>query len=152
MYDDHVYDDDNDGFQCWCGETHKLPGAAETIIAMCDTKGEEQQLTPEEHDYLHALVKNRDNHQPGEPFGCVSCGACCTGADKIEGFALPTKPDGSCINLKGRLCTIYETRPQSCYVDKFDFKKIGLQSIEEWYSVNYAACERLIRIGRIPKL
>lgn len=123
----------------------------DVIIALCTTKDEEQLVTSDDVLYLDKLLVNKANQQPGEAFGCVSCGACCTGADKIEGFALPTKPDGSCINLQGKLCRIYETRPESCHMDKFDFAKIGLQSRDEWYTVNYAACERLMRIGRIPK-
>lgn len=152
-YDDHIYDE-GDGFECWCGEVHKTSAPSsiqEVIITLCETQDFERPITSEEVGYLDQLLLNRMNQQPGQPFGCVSCGACCTGADKIEGFALPTKPDGSCIHLNGRLCSIYETRPQSCHMDKFDYKKIGLQTLEEWYNVNYSACERLIRIGRIPR-
>jgi Fe-S-cluster containining protein len=53
---------------------------------------------------------------------CTACGACCSYiAPLVANGKLPKKwlkPDGSCVNLNGTKCEIYEKRPEICRVDK----------------------------------
>ena len=54
-------------------------------------------------------------------FLCTSCGACCTTDMVARGalqHGLPIKKDGTCANLIGKLCSIYDDRPDCCRVDK----------------------------------
>jgi len=55
-------------------------------------------------------------------FLCTSCGACCK-FDMVERGAiksgLPLKADGSCANLIGNLCSVYDNRPDVCNSDKW---------------------------------
>lgn len=84
-----------------------------------------------------------------EKFGCIGCGACCRTVINIPGvFEEPINPDGSCSHLTAdNRCDIYETRPQICHIDKFDYQRLGLTK-EQWHDANYDACEQLITIGR----
>jgi len=86
-------------------------------------------------------------------FICSSCGACCRSAGKMEGakYGLPIKSDGSCANLVGNLCSIYEDRPDICRVDKMMFNENKL-SRKDYYKKASENCNVLIdELGIDPK-
>ena len=78
-------------------------------------------------------------------FLCSSCGACCRAAGKMNGkkYGLPIKEDGSCANLIGNLCSIYNSRPDICRVDKFKNKSI-LQTKKQYFIEVTKICHKLI--------
>lgn len=77
-------------------------------------------------------------------FRCRCCGECCRNLNKSPIYSELDRGDGVCIYLNGNLCSIYEKRPLVCRVDEcYDayFKKICTR--EEYYKLNYEACEKL---------
>ena len=54
-------------------------------------------------------------------WNCIKCGACCSYikplADAGKFDPAWVRPDGSCIKLKDKLCTIYWTRPEICHIE-----------------------------------
>lgn len=83
-------------------------------------------------------------------FKCQRCGACCrlvglSNTPEIK--ALAREGSSECRHLQpDNLCTIYETRPSFCRVndwyDEFIKETYGITR-EEWYKINYNACENL---------
>jgi len=81
-------------------------------------------------------------------FLCSQCGACCKSVGKTNGakFGLPIKEDGSCANLVGNLCSIYDDRPEICRVDALyekHFKKFKV-SKKDFFIYNTKVCHKLI--------
>lgn len=86
-------------------------------------------------------------------FGCTKCGACCRLAGEIfKGacidFPYGFKEDGvTCEKYKeGVGCTIYETRPDVCRVDKLAklYKREHGINKEEYYELSTIACNLLM--------
>jgi Fe-S-cluster containining protein len=79
-------------------------------------------------------------------FLCSSCGACCRRAGKLG--LMPQREDGACIYLtKDNKCSIYETRPDVCRVNKMAEKNrhlLGLTTIE-YYKMNNEICNKWIK-------
>ena len=77
-------------------------------------------------------------------FQCDKCGACCRSIAGIEILQELDRGDGVCKFLQNNLCTIYVNRPLVCRVDEcytaFFQEKM---SKEEFYQLNYQACEDL---------
>tara|TARA_R100000234_G_scaffold5206_1_gene3809 strand:+ start:309 stop:602 length:294 start_codon:yes stop_codon:yes gene_type:complete len=78
-------------------------------------------------------------------FLCSQCGACCRAAGKMDGasYGLPIKKDGSCANLIGDICSIYDKRPDICRVDKMNHKR-PFQSRKSYYIEATKGCHKLI--------
>ena len=78
-------------------------------------------------------------------FLCSQCGACCRSVGKTNAkiYGLPIKKDGSCRNLVGNICSIYETRPDICRVDSMLTKKPG-QTKKEYFIEQTKNCHILI--------
>jgi len=78
-------------------------------------------------------------------FLCSSCGACCRAAGKMNGakYGLPIKKNGSCANLIGNICSIYEERPDICKVDVMTGKRL-FQSRKNYYIETTKQCHKLI--------
>lgn len=79
-------------------------------------------------------------------FKCKKCGACCSNVGTSELYADLDRGDGKCIYFddKTNLCTIYEDRPIKCNVDKiYEAYFKNTMSLEEYYKLNYKACEKL---------
>ena len=51
-------------------------------------------------------------------FQCDKCGICCKLLKGIPQLAAFDRGDGVCIHLKDNLCSIYESRPDICNVEK----------------------------------
>lgn len=80
-------------------------------------------------------------------FKCNCCGQCCRNLSKSELYSDLDRGDGVCKYLKGNVCSIYNERPLLCRVDE-SFKKYfkGFMSKEEYYELNYKACNILKKI------
>jgi Fe-S-cluster containining protein len=68
------------------------------------------------------------------PFPCEKCGACCRAV--------------KCLRLKDNLCSIYETRPDICRVDKVYetfYKDKGITK-EQFYQYDKMACRCLRKL------
>ena len=78
-------------------------------------------------------------------FLCTGCGACCRLAGRMNGakYGLPIKEDGSCAHLIGSKCSIYETRPDVCRVDKMMFNDNNL-SKKDYYKKTSSICHSMI--------
>jgi Fe-S-cluster containining protein len=77
-------------------------------------------------------------------FLCSQCGACCRNISKL---GLPHNGDGVCsyLNRETNKCSIYETRPDICRVDKmFENYFKPKMSKKEFYKINTKACHTLI--------
>ena len=85
-------------------------------------------------------------------FQCDKCGLCCKSIGKIEIFAEMDRGDGICkyLDEKTNLCKIYDKRPLLCNLDKsYDYYFSSCMSREEYYAINYAACQELKSKGKI---
>lgn len=77
-------------------------------------------------------------------FYCDKCGLCCRNVDKVPQLSAFNSGNGSCIYLKGNLCSIYEKRPEICNVDLMYEKYFeDILSKEEFYQLNYSGCRKL---------
>lgn len=77
-------------------------------------------------------------------FVCDKCGCCCRNLDKSELYHSLDRGDGICKYLVGNLCSIYETRPDICNIEKgYDLFFKEFMTKEEYYSLNIQACKIL---------
>lgn len=77
-------------------------------------------------------------------FECEKCGECCKNLDKSEIYAELDRGDGTCIYLRGNLCSIYTNRPLLCRIDEcYDILFKKQYSIDEYYRMNYEVCKKL---------
>lgn len=79
-------------------------------------------------------------------FPCSKCGICCqniTGIEELESYDMG---NGTCkyFDISSDMCTIYDTRPNICRIDKmFDLKYKKSFSKLEFYNLNAKACNEL---------
>ncbi|WP_336175145.1 YkgJ family cysteine cluster protein [Acinetobacter ursingii] len=79
-------------------------------------------------------------------FPCYQCGACCRHVNLSELTSYLDRGDGICRhhNQETHLCTIYDTRPEICRVDKLYEQHFKNQiSWQEFVEVNLIVCEQL---------
>ena len=79
-------------------------------------------------------------------FICERCGICCRNLSKSELYSDLDSGNGICkyFDTITNLCSIYENRPIKCNVDKL--YKLYFQdkmSIDDYYQLNYKACNQL---------
>jgi len=77
-------------------------------------------------------------------FNCDGCGLCCLRAPKI--LTSLDRGDGLCkyFDTNTHECTIYESRPLICNVDKFYDKWMkDRMTREQWHKLNYCACNKM---------
>lgn len=80
-------------------------------------------------------------------FPCTKCGACCKLIPNhvLEFYKLPKAETGGCGHLKDdNSCSIYDTRPDICSVQK-TWKKVHSKKLswDEYISYSVKACEIL---------
>lgn len=76
-------------------------------------------------------------------FQCDKCGICCKLLKGIPQLAAFDRGDGVCIHLKDNLCSIYESRPDICNVEKmYVFFKEQI-SEEEYLQLMSNSCKVL---------
>ena len=77
-------------------------------------------------------------------FNYSKCGECCRNLDLSPLYAELDRGDGVCKYLEGDLCTIYDHRPLLCRVDDaYEAFFSGQISKQDYYRLNYEACEKL---------
>lgn len=77
-------------------------------------------------------------------FQCDKCGACCRNLNLSPLYAELDRGDGICKYLSGNLCTIYKERPILCRIDESYYAFFANSiSKEEYYRLNYEACDKL---------
>ncbi|MBU5488793.1 YkgJ family cysteine cluster protein [Clostridium sp. MSJ-8] len=81
-------------------------------------------------------------------FKCDCCGLCCMNVGTSELYSDLDRGDGICryFNDSTRLCSIYQNRPDRCNVDRmYELVFSKSMSKDEYYELNYEACEKLKR-------
>lgn len=80
------------------------------------------------------------------PFPCTGCGLCCQGIDELKraypSFPYKAKADGSCEKLIDGRCSVYESRPEVCNIDRMA-KKLGVE-LGEYHRRSAEACNALM--------
>ena len=85
-------------------------------------------------------------------FKCERCGICCMYIANSPLYRELDRGDGVCkyFNDNTKLCDIYNNRPDKCNIDKMYqlyFKRIMTK--EEYYQLNYDACEKFKSIALV---
>ena len=73
-----------------------------------------------------------------DKFPCDQCGECCRHVDD----SVPNR-GGVCVYLDGNRCSIYESRPDVCNVDRMYEDVCGMMTWDEWVEINVNACKKL---------
>ena len=76
-------------------------------------------------------------------FKCDKCGICCKMLTGIPQLAAFDRGDGVCIHLKNNLCSIYESRPDICNVEKMYVFFKEQMSEEEYLQLMSDSCKVL---------
>lgn len=79
-------------------------------------------------------------------FPCTGCGICCQNISTVKELKEFDLGNGVCkfFDIKTNSCTIYESRPDICKVDKmFDIKYSNEFSKKEFYKLNAKVCNEL---------
>ena len=83
-------------------------------------------------------------------FKCEICGECCRNIRLSPLYSDLDDGTGACRYLDGNKCSIYVTRPLLCRVDEsYEAFFSKIMAKEEYYRLNYEACEKLKKNGRI---
>lgn len=79
-------------------------------------------------------------------FKCDCCGKCCMNLYFSDLYSELDRGDGICIyfDLNSKLCSIYDSRPEKCNIDK-TYERLYVDKIsrEQFYQMNYEVCELL---------
>ncbi|MDR3397374.1 MAG: YkgJ family cysteine cluster protein [Pandoraea sp.] len=79
-------------------------------------------------------------------FPCTRCGACCKHVGLSDVTRFLDRGDGACRHFDdaGKICSIYERRPNVCRVDDYYVSHyVRLLTWEEFIEVNLRACATL---------
>ena len=76
-------------------------------------------------------------------FKCDQCGICCKLLKGIPQLAAFDRGDGVCIHLKNNLCSIYESRPDICNVEKMYVFFKSQMTEEKYLSLMANSCREL---------
>ena len=82
----------------------------------------------------------------GTMYKCKKCGICCSNVDKSPLYSDLDRGDGKCkyYNETSKRCTIYESRPIKCNIEKtYELYFKDKLSKEDFYNLNYEACKTL---------
>lgn len=83
-------------------------------------------------------------------FDCIKCGKCCINLQLNKIYESLDRGDGICMffDESTRLCTIYESRPIICNIEKYyeTYLKYKISRIE-FYKLNKEACKTLQNKG-----
>ena len=83
-------------------------------------------------------------------FICDCCGLCCKNVSVSPLYSDLDRGDGICRNFdcETNLCKIYDFRPERCNVDRmYEVYFSDIMTKEEYYKINYEACNKLKRKG-----
>lgn len=76
-------------------------------------------------------------------FQCDKCGICCKLLKGIPQLAAFDRGDGVCIHLKDNLCSIYDSRPDICNVEKMYILFKDQMTEEEYIQLMTDSCRCL---------
>lgn len=79
-------------------------------------------------------------------FPCSNCGLCCRNIDKVQELREFDMGNGTCryLDIIANSCTIYDTRPDICNIEKMFEKEYKAQfGKKEFYSLNASICNHL---------
>jgi len=85
-------------------------------------------------------------------FPCTSCGLCCQNISGVEELKEYDLGNGICkyFNPQHKICTIYETRPNICRVDKmFEIKYKKYFTLKDFYRENAKVCNTLQELYKL---
>ncbi len=112
--------------------------------------------TVKQHDSLPVI---QQTVLPAIPlkFQCSQCGACCRRAG-LAGF-MEDRGDGGCIYLtEENMCSIYDTRPELCNMEKMWVKRnkeldLELRGItkKDYFIENSQACNQMMKQDNVDK-
>lgn len=86
------------------------------------------------------------NRLETDMFKCDCCGLCCMNLRKSSLYKDLDRGDGVCkfFDFDKKLCSIYDSRPNKCNVDRsYELYYINTMTKEQYYNLNYQACKRL---------
>lgn len=81
-------------------------------------------------------------------FPCNKCGACCRHVNRAIETQFLDRGDGTCKNYDEieKLCTVYDSRPDICRVDKqYLFHYKDQYTWNEFIELNRISCELIIQ-------
>lgn len=81
-------------------------------------------------------------------FKCNKCGMCCRNLSRNNIYKEFDRGDGVCKYLEGNLCSIYKDRPLMCNIELSYYEYFAHIDKEDYYRLNYDACEKLKRKER----
>lgn len=85
-------------------------------------------------------------------FICDKCGLCCRNLNRSEIYKNLHNGDGVCKYLVDNKCSIYGKRPLLCRVEECYYKFFkDRMTLEEYYELNYKACDELKKINEKEK-
>lgn len=90
------------------------------------------------------MLKNRKENM----FKCDKCGLCCENLKMSSLYKELDRGDGICKNydVNTKLCKIYFKRPLICNIDEIYYKYFqDILTLEQYYELNYEACNKLKR-------
>lgn len=76
-------------------------------------------------------------------FHCDKCGLCCHLLKDVPQLAAFDRGDGVCRFLQGNLCSIYESRPDICNVEKMYPAFASVMSREEYDKAMTDSCVKI---------
>lgn len=76
-------------------------------------------------------------------FRCDKCGLCCRLLRYVPQLAAFDRGDGVCRFLQGNLCSIYESRPDICNVEKMYPVFASIMSREEYDRAMADSCAQI---------
>lgn len=77
-------------------------------------------------------------------FKCDKCGLCCKNLTGNALYADLDNGNGVCKYLTGNLCSIYETRPIKCNIEKFYEQYLkNVMSKQDYDNLNKNSCQQL---------
>lgn len=76
-------------------------------------------------------------------FRCDKCGLCCRLLRYVPQLAAFDRGDGVCRFLQGNLCSIYESRPDICNVEKMYPVFASIMSREEYDRAMSDSCAQI---------
>lgn len=82
-------------------------------------------------------------------FPCTQCGLCCSNVHMAEQTRYLDRGDGACRHYSDtdKRCSIYETRPDICRVDRqYQMHYARQYSWEEFIEANVEVCQALQKI------
>ncbi|WP_442966441.1 YkgJ family cysteine cluster protein [Psychrobacter sp. PL19] len=85
-------------------------------------------------------------------FPCNQCGWCCQNLDKNKLYSTLDRGDGVCkwFDTKNKNCTIYNTRPEICNIEKMYHSTFSAIDYDEYIRLNIQVCQSVQQENKLP--